>query len=35
VRPAGAGVEFAPPRPAESEALRAQMIAGMARFQLR
>jgi len=34
-RPAGAGVEFAPPRPAEAEALRAQMIAGMSRFELR
>jgi len=33
--PAGAGVEFAPPRPAEAEKLRAQMIAGMARFQIR
>ena len=34
-RPAGAGVEFASPRPAEAEALRAQMIAGMSRFELR
>ena len=33
-RPAGAGVEFAPPRPAEAEALRAQMLAGMSRFEL-
>ena len=33
--PAGAGVEFAPPRPAEAEALRAQMTAAMSRFQLR
>lgn len=34
-QPAGAGVEFSPPRPAEAEALRAQMIAGMARYELR
>jgi hypothetical protein len=33
--PAGCGVEFAPPQPAEAEALRQQMLAGMARFQLR
>ena len=34
-RPAGCGVEFAPPQPAEAEALRQQMLAGMARFELR
>jgi hypothetical protein len=34
-RPAGCGVEFAPPPPAEAEALRQQMLAGMARFELR
>jgi hypothetical protein len=33
--PAGCGVEFAPPQPAEAEALRQQMLAGMARFELR
>jgi hypothetical protein len=34
-QPIGCGVEFARPQPAEAEALRAQMIAGMARFELR
>jgi hypothetical protein len=33
--PAGCGVEFAPPQSAEAEALRQQMLAGMARFELR
>jgi hypothetical protein len=33
--PAGAGVEFAPPPPAEAEQLRAQMLAGMKRYELR
>ena len=34
-RPVGCGVEFAPPQPAEADALRQQMLAGMARFELR
>lgn len=34
-RPAGAGVEFKPPRDAESALLRAQMDAGLARYRLR
>jgi hypothetical protein len=33
-RPAGAGVEFKPPRQAEAAALRAQMAVGLARYRL-
>jgi Tfp pilus assembly protein PilZ len=34
-RPAGAGLEFKNPRPEDAAALRAQMDAGLARYQLR